>query len=36
MNPERATPAGNGTPEAIHYELEGSGPFLTPVHGAGS
>lgn len=36
MSPESATPAGNGTPEAIHYELEGSGPCLTLVHGVGS
>ena len=36
MSPESAAPAGNGTPEAIHYELEGSGPCLTLVHGVGS
>ena len=36
MSPEGATPAGSGTPEAIHYELEGSGPCLTLVHGVGS
>lgn len=29
-------PAGTGTPEPIHYELEGSGPCLTLVHGVGS
>ena len=36
MSPERAPPAGNGTPETVHYELEGSGPCLTLVHGVGS
>ena len=36
MNRESDTPAGNGTPELIHYELEGSGPCLTLVHGVGS
>jgi len=36
MNPESAIPAGNGTPGTIHYELEGSGPCLTLIHGVGS
>lgn len=36
MNRESDTPAGKGTTEPIHYELEGSGPCLTLVHGVGS